>query len=66
MGIINFSVINYPNSEEILIWLNILSMFGGTIGRLISAKLKTYKVTYLTFIQVFFSKKVLKLNLLKK
>jgi uncharacterized membrane protein len=52
LGILNYSVIGYSNSEELILWMNILSMITGTIGRLASAYFKFYKVTYLSVAQV--------------
>jgi len=51
MGAINFAVVNYSDSEVLLLWLNALGMIAGTIGRLLSAWIRYYKVTLLSFLQ---------------
>ena len=52
LGILNYSVIGFSNSEELILWMNILSMIMGTVGRLFSSYYKFYRVTYLSVSQV--------------
>jgi len=54
MGILNFAVIKYPEAERLLLWMNVLSMISGSIGRLVSTYYRYYNVTLLSFIQTFF------------